>query len=502
MKRRHLLRKLAGPLATRLSRVLRGDNLPILREHLSRAVVALDDTDIAGCVRYVKPVASLSCSDEEIDKLFVKEEACHYLGVAYLQGLGQLDNAVFWWRERSRTAERIARHFVGDPALNAHKPIFDSFWTRHLGHTAVLGIHVKRHLLEGPPYVPLTLVGTPDSNPGNPCLVNHLQKYFDFVESTAHLPFPDRYVRYLSRNMYLEPSLLGPHTYYWQVYAEISRAWEQAGGEALLELSEKEVQRGKQALAGMGLPRGAWYVCLHVRSVGYKATHEALQAALNADIRTYDLAMDAIVERGGWVVRMGDRSMPKLPRRRGVVDYAHSAQKTDWMDVFLWGTCRFYVGTSSGPAYVPNLFGVPSVFTNWFPTGTRPLNSADLYIPKLHWYQSDGDFAPFLESLAPPLGYIHINQTLKRLGVTIQENTREELRDVVVEMLDRLEAKTLYTAEDGELQTAFNLAATHARSYGNARIGRDFVRKYRRLLPSASLPAHRADGRAGELLQG
>jgi putative glycosyltransferase (TIGR04372 family) len=493
-----LLRKLARALATRVSRSV-PKTLPALREHHRLAVMALDNADIAGCIRHALPVASLSCSDEEIDKLLIKEGACFYLGLAYLQGLGQLDTAILWWRERSRTAERIARHFLGPRALSAHKPMFDSFWSRHLGHTAVLGIHVKRHLLEGPPYMPLTLVGTPESNPGNPCLVNHLRKYFDFVESTAHLPFPDRYVRYISRNMFLEPRLLGPQTYYWQVYAEISRAWEQAGGEALLNLSEEEVRRGREALSVMGIPRSAWYVCLHVRAAGYKATHEELQAALNADIRTYDLAIDAIVERGGWVVRMGDRSMPKLPHRRGVVDYAHSPQKTDWMDVFLFGTCRFYVGTSSGPAYVPNLFGVPGVFTNWFPTGTRPLNSCDIYIPKLHWYESDGDFVPFIESLAPPLGYIHADQTLQRLGVAIKENTREELRDVVVEMLDRLEATAVYTAEDTNLQAAFDMVARHARSYGSARIGRDFVRKYRRLL---SVPIPRTKAAAHELLEG
>jgi putative glycosyltransferase (TIGR04372 family) len=226
--------------------------------------------------------------------------------------------------------------------------------------------------------------------------------------------------------------------------------------------------------------------------------HEGLQDTLNADITTYDLAIDAIVERGGWVIRMGDPSMPRLPARKGVVDYAHSPHKADWMDVFLCATCRFYVGTSSGLAYVPNLFWTPCVLTNWFPTGTRPLNGTDLFIPKMHWYDAQNDLAPFAESLAPPLGHIHASPTLRAMGVSLKDNTREDLRDVVVEMLDRLEARAVYTAEDAYLQARFDAVANNSRSFGNARIGRDFIRKYRRLLPSGEVCGQEGAGEAAQ----
>jgi len=62
----------------------------------------------------------------------------------------------------------------------------------------------------------------------------------------------------------------------------------------------------------------------------------------------------------------------------------------------------------------------------------------------------------------------------------------------VVEMLDRLEAKAAYTAEDKHLQSRFDAVATNSRSFGNARIGRDFIRKYRRLLPSGDACGQKA----------
>jgi putative glycosyltransferase (TIGR04372 family) len=472
----------ASPRARRAWTTATNSDLRLLNQ---RAIEALNNVDIAGCIRNAMPGATTSCTDGEIEKLRIKEESCYYLAVALIQGLGRVDDAVLWWRERKRVVTVIARYFLerNNFVHDVRNRIFDQFWSSHIGHTAMLGIHVKSNLLEGSPYK-LSLLRAPEPNPGNRYLVDLWQKYFTLAERPIDLPFPVDGLQYGCKDLFLEERLIGPETYFWQAYAEISRAWERAGGGSLFELSDHDIQLGEKALTAMGIPPGAWYVCLHVRSAGYKALHEGLQDTLNCDINTYDLAINYIAACGGWVIRMGDPSMPKLPTRKGVVDYAHSPQKADWLDVFLCGTCRFYVGTSSGLAYVPSLFGVPCVFTNWFPTATRPLNTTDLFIPKLHWYDSEHDFVPFAESLAPPLGHIHAKPTLRALGVSLKDNTRQDLRDVVIEMLNRLEAKAAYTEEDEYLQVRFDAVATNSRSFGNARIGRDFIRKYRKLLPS------------------
>ena len=455
-----------------------------LRSLNQLAVTALNDVDIAGSIRNALPGALLSGNDDDVEKLEIKEQACFYLAIALIQGLGRLDEAVFWWRTRRRAAAAIVRHRLAKHGVvpDPRNLIFDQFWSAYLGHTAMLGIHAKKNILSGNSRH-LMLVRPPPGHKGNPCLLDHWRKYFELVDDASKLDVPADCVWLHSKFLFVDECLTGADTYFWQVYAEVSREWEKAGRGALLQLSPPEIERGQAALAAMGVPRGAWYACLHVRSPGFKLSHESLQFTLNADIATYDLAIDAIVQRGGWVIRIGDPSMPKLPARHGVVDYAHSPRKADWMDVFLFATCRFYVGTSSGPAYAPNLFGTPSVATNWFPTGTRPLNSSDIFLPKLHVYKRMGEPAPFAESLAPPLGHIHAMPTLDSLGVSIRDNSPDELRDAVVEMLERLEGTAAYTAEDDRLQARFDSVATNARSFGNARIGRDFIRKYRSLLP-------------------
>ena len=60
------------------------------------------------------------------------------------------------------------------------------------------------------------------------------------------------------------------------------------------------------------------------------------------------------MERGAWCLRMGDPSMRPMPRAPRVIDYAHSAIRSDWMDVFLCARCRFFIGNTSGNYYTHN----------------------------------------------------------------------------------------------------------------------------------------------------
>lgn len=203
----------------------------------------------------------------------------------------------------------------------------------------------------------------------------------------------------------------------------------------------------------------------------------------NADPLTYASAVEAIVARGGWVVRMGDPMLTstKLPPMDHVVDYAHSDAKSDWMDVFLWADCRFLIGSCSGPAQIPGTFGVPVVQTNWCPVAPRYWNARDLQIPKLYWSDKESRLLTFAESIAPPLGFAQLPHHFADAGVRVIDNTPEELREVVVEMLDRVEGRAIYTREDDDLQGRFDRLEPPVRYRipgGGARRGRDFLRRY------------------------
>ena len=120
---------------------------------------------------------------------------------------------------------------------------------------------------------------------------------------------------------------------------------------------------GKNNLRELGLSDEDWFVCVHVRESGFKndaGRHEYR----NSSIINYTKAFERIIERGGWVIRMGDSTMTELPKMERVIDYPFTKFKSDLMDIFLIKNCRVYIGCQSGIHDVAILFQKPILITN------------------------------------------------------------------------------------------------------------------------------------------
>lgn len=260
---------------------------------------------------------------------------------------------------------------------------------------------------------------------------------------------------------------------------------------ALLSLTESHKRRGEKCLEDLGVPRGAWFVCVHSREGGFSPSDEHLHSYRNSDINSYLLAMRVITERGGWCIRMGDPGMKPIPPLRGIIDYAHSSLKSDWMDVFLCAQCRFFVGNTSGLGLVSTVFGVKSVLVNLTPLSAAvPLGAADIGIPKLLQKHSGG-FLPFKEVLDSPAANYRFNELYGKSGLKVVDNSPEDIRDVVIEMLDQLEGSIACSSDDEMLQQSFRkLMRPGHYAFGSAsRIGKGFLRKYSHLLPDSDMQA-------------
>jgi putative glycosyltransferase (TIGR04372 family) len=261
------------------------------------------------------------------------------------------------------------------------------------------------------------------------------------------------------------------------VEASIQSRWEAEGRGPLLTLKDEDQKRGQECLERLGVPAGAWFAAVHVRG-----GREKERSARDADITTYRLAMEEIVARGGWVIRMGDQSMEPLHPMPHVVDYALSDLRRDWMDVFLWARCRFFIGCLSGPLMVPFTFGVPGVIANWSSLATRLWFKQDIYIFKLHWSVAEARYLSIAEVSSSALASAESSKYLKEKGIKLIDNTPEEIRDLVVEMMDRLDGKLNYTEEDERMQKKFNQVSISNSNGENSRAGRDFLRKWANLL--------------------
>ena len=346
-----------------------------------------------------------------------------------------------------------------------------------IGHIALLDAYVKMGILgQRSTARPILLIG-----PGlsNPCYLDYWRRYLpDMITDPVALEILWPLAKYLEDRYGAVMDSSGQQIYELKTFNReraIQSQWEAEGRGLLLTLTGSDHERGWRCLRGLGVSADAWFVGMHVRE-------GRVQGERNADINTYRIAIESIVARGGWVIRMGDPSMTPLPAMPQVIDYAHSKVRSDWMDVFLWARCRFFIGTQSGPAWVPPTFGVPCVITNWPSMGIRLWFNKDLCIFKLNWSEREARYVNFAEVISSPLARGECTQYRASRGIKFVDNTPEEINDVVIEMLDRLDGKLHYSKEDEELQERFARLSSRRASKANTRIGRAFLHKHAHLL--------------------
>jgi putative glycosyltransferase (TIGR04372 family) len=149
------------------------------------------------------------------------------------------------------------------------------------------------------------------------------------------------------------------------------------------------------------------------------------------------------------------------------------------MDIFLLACSRFVLGSASGPIFVPPLYGVPCVLTNWWPPGMRPWHASDIYIPKRVRRLADGTHLTLSETLREPVAYCHSLRLLAaQQGLTIDDNAADIIHDAVVEMLTRLDGAAGSDANVEALRArADRIYQSHGYS-GMAELARGFLRRH------------------------
>ncbi len=273
---------------------------------------------------------------------------------------------------------------------NSRYRVLDDVWARHIGDTATLDYVIKQGILEGRRREDIILYAPPGGRIGNRFLVQQLATRLRLVERPDDLPFDPAAVQALHYHYQFPRQPDGATVFFWELASEIHQRWHKESRGPLLELPPDIAARGWALLHAAGVPRGAWFVALHVRDIAWKGLNAGMQTIRNADTAAYVPAIAEITRRGGYVVRMGDADAPPLPPLANVVDYCRSDMRADWMDIFLMARSRFMLGSASGPIFVPPLYGVPAVLTNWWPPGMRPWHAADIFVPKLLRRSADG----------------------------------------------------------------------------------------------------------------
>jgi putative glycosyltransferase (TIGR04372 family) len=269
---------------------------------------------------------------------------------------------------------------------------------------------------------------------------------------------------------------------------KVQERWAAEKRPPLLKIKPDHRERGLKILEALNIPEDAWFVSLHVRSATtFDEDENNLHAGRSCDIDSYIPAVQAITDAGGYVFRMGDPTMKPLPKMPQVVDYALSSYKSDWMDVFLWACCRFFVGTNSGPAVVLPTFGVPMLWTNVTPFAICSITFPNsLMVPKLWYSQAEQRLLTFSEILACPAGWCQ-RRTLDDHLVLV-DNTADELAAGVKEMIaltkDGIQEHQYEITKDplNPLQMKLDTIREKYNTFGKLPVSRAFLNKYAHLI--------------------
>lgn len=248
--------------------------------------------------------------------------------------------------------------------------------------------------------------------------------------------------------------------------------WARHGQRPLLRLDAERIAAGRVLARTIGLPEDASFVCLHVRESGYHGDAGHRQRAFR--VADYMPAIRAVTARGDWLVRLGDPSMSPLPPMERVIDYARSPARTPALDVYLVARCRFFIGTNSGPMFMPHLFGRPALITNYaFLFGAPPLGPGSRFLPRL--LTRAGRTLRFATMMADDYMKSTYNERAFELrGFSSLDNTPQQILEAVMEM---------YAPETPDaLQRRFADLAPASHRAGNALVGARFVADHAALL--------------------
>ena len=227
-----------------------------------------------------------------------------------------------------------------------------------------------------------------------------------------------------------------------------------------IKMDKNSYQKAKKIKFKMGIPENSWFVCLHTRDSGYYTQvadykEGANKITRNTDINNYIKVIKYITDKGGWVIRLGNNKMKKLPKMKNLIDYPFTIFKSYLMDIFLLQECKFFLGNPSGIAEVATMFQKPCVYVNSVsdiilpPTGKK--NNLRIYS---HVYSN---LKKRFLSLTEIVEETKNNKDIYQLQNTIPEykiveNSEDEILDLVKEFMEKKDQNF----EPTDIQKNFN----------------------------------------------
>ncbi len=229
-----------------------------------------------------------------------------------------------------------------------------------------------------------------------------------------------------------------------------------------IKFSKGDDKVGSNFLKEMGID--SWYVCIFARDSAYLKTITDKEIDLSyhdfrdANIDDFELASKYIIDKGGYVVRLGNTVEKEMSfKHEKLIDYAFSDFKSAFMDIFLISKCKFVLATTSGATDICAVFNIPRAGVNWIPIDHLPWTSIrDISLVKK--LKKNGKYIGLNEyyDLINNKKILPFNgSSYKQYNIQIEDNTPEEILDICIEMYESLNGTLSLTEEDIENQKKY-----------------------------------------------
>jgi len=229
-----------------------------------------------------------------------------------------------------------------------------------------------------------------------------------------------------------------------------------------ISFNKEEKLRGEEILKEFGILENSKFVCLLVRDTAYLDRFKdptkdwSYHSYRDSDIDNFLQAAEELAKRGYYVFRMGVKVLKPLKSSNPkIVDYANSKMRSDFMDIYLSANCTFGVTTCAGLDMVFAVFRKPIAWIQT-PIGHMAIQSRnDLYIVKHHINKKNKKELTVSEIFSSNVALSFYSDEYQNNDIELQENTPEEIKELVIEMDERISGSWKETQEDLRLQKKF-----------------------------------------------
>ena len=230
-----------------------------------------------------------------------------------------------------------------------------------------------------------------------------------------------------------------------------------------LSFNKEEKLKGEKILNDFGVPENAKFICLIVRDSAYldryndKALRDfSYHNYRDCNIENFLIAAEELANRGYYVFRMGVKvHKPLKSTNPKIIDYANSKMRSEFMDIYLGANCTFCISTACGFDAIPYIFRKPIAMV-FMPFGHLRVDAKkNIYITKHHINKKSKNKLTISEIFDSNVALSFFSEEYQNNNIELEENTPEEIKDLVTEMDERISGDWKETEEDLLLQKKF-----------------------------------------------